>query len=661
MIGVSNKGLHLHLDGKLLPLYSGTIHYWRLERKLWNGILDNVIKMGFEIIETYIPWAVHEIEKEKYDFGEIDKNKDLDAFLSLCEEKGLKILVRPGPHINAEITYFGYPERILYDKEIQALTNYNTPCIYAAFHKQFPIPSYASQKFYAETGEYFDALMPILLKHQYPKGGIIAIQSDNETCYFFKDKAYAVDYNKDSIQLYRDFLKDKYIDIESLNKCYRSKYKSFSEIEPPRSFNGKTKEELPYYFDWIRYKEYQIMYSLKRIARMWKDREINVPVFHNIAFQYYTPVDMINTEAMDEIDIAGIDIYRNKEDYNPLKITAKYLSGSSILPFIPEFGSGVWYDFGKTFTPEDEEFTTLYTFMHGIKAINYYMIVERERWQGSPITRDNRVREGYFNFYKKFNEFLKEYRFNEMDKSRKVLVLRNYDKSRFHSLYSMLDFVLMNIPYKLSKPSVDLSFKYINTDVDHWKRDEWVDEVSKALDEMGFDYDYSDTHLPLQKMKKYEVIFASTYDFMDRDEQEKLIQYVEDGGHLIIGPGVPYIDTNMDSCTVLLDFINFNREELKGSVTLIEHPAESEKYLNKIGLNKEFDVSQKEVELVVYEGNGRKLLFMANPTNNFYDVTLLFNGDKVLKAALNASDVFGKGAVSISIAPYKVMVWEVQR
>ena len=56
----------ISLDGELLPLYSGAVHYWRLDRTLWKDILENVKKMGFHIIENYIPCSVHEISRGEF-------------------------------------------------------------------------------------------------------------------------------------------------------------------------------------------------------------------------------------------------------------------------------------------------------------------------------------------------------------------------------------------------------------------------------------------------------------------------------------------------------------------------------------------------------------------------------------------------------------------
>jgi beta-galactosidase len=91
-VGVGDQKLLVHDEPK--SLYGGAVHYWRLDRGRWSQILDEVKAMGFTTISTYIPWEVHEVARGTFDF---EGNKDIDAFLTLIEEKGLDIVVRPGP------------------------------------------------------------------------------------------------------------------------------------------------------------------------------------------------------------------------------------------------------------------------------------------------------------------------------------------------------------------------------------------------------------------------------------------------------------------------------------------------------------------------------------------------------------------------------------
>jgi hypothetical protein len=68
---------------------------------------DQVISLGFSMIETYIPWSVHETSPGHYDWGQEDERKDVEASMELCEAKGLWLMVRPGPLINADRVYQG--------------------------------------------------------------------------------------------------------------------------------------------------------------------------------------------------------------------------------------------------------------------------------------------------------------------------------------------------------------------------------------------------------------------------------------------------------------------------------------------------------------------------------------------------------------------------
>jgi len=59
-----------YVDDERIPVYSGAVHYWRLDPEKWGEILDKVKEMGFEVVTTYIPWEIHEIREGVFDFGE---------------------------------------------------------------------------------------------------------------------------------------------------------------------------------------------------------------------------------------------------------------------------------------------------------------------------------------------------------------------------------------------------------------------------------------------------------------------------------------------------------------------------------------------------------------------------------------------------------------
>ena len=78
--------------------------------------------------------------------------------------------------------------------------------------------------------------------------------------------------------------------------------------------------------------------------------------------------------------------------------------------------------------------------MYGIKAFNFYMLVERDRWQGSPITRHGTLRPDHAPFYRRFTDFLERQQFWRFFRKPQALVLLNYDLGRFAAANSRLNY-----------------------------------------------------------------------------------------------------------------------------------------------------------------------------------------------------------------------------
>ena len=148
-VGLARGGIVV--DGRVVPLFSGSVHYWRLERGIWKEALLATKRLGVSLIDTYVPWGVHEMAEGETDFGANDARLDVVAFLRLVHELGLLAIVRPGPHVNAELTYFGIPERIIWDAACQARSPQGNPVMLPMAPVGFPVPSYASTAFLAEA------------------------------------------------------------------------------------------------------------------------------------------------------------------------------------------------------------------------------------------------------------------------------------------------------------------------------------------------------------------------------------------------------------------------------------------------------------------------------------------------------------------------------
>ena len=641
-----------YVDDERIPVYSGAVHYWRLDPEKWGEILDKVKKMGFEVVTTYIPWEIHEIREGVFDFGEKEPSKDIGKYLTICEEKGLKVLVRPGPQINSELTWFGYPKRILEDSEIQARSAQNTKAVLTQVPRPIPALSYASEKFFKETAEWYDVICSILRKHKAPKGCIMGVQVDNELGYFFHINPYVVDYSNSSIKKYQEFLREKYQTIENLNGLYRTNYESFEEIDPPRRFEGRKKEDLPYYIDWIEYREHYLINSLDRLTGMMRERGLDdVPIFHNYPHPLgpggsvgatTTPFNLPELER--KLDFVGFDIYSRKELYDHIKTIVSYVVGCSRFPFIPEFIAGVWPWYFRPGELNDEEFVTKSALMHGIKGFSRYMIVERNRWMGSPVTRDGRIREDRYNFFKQVNEVLKKHSFADFKKKSEIMLISNRD-------YDRLEAATVLIPFPGDFLETLLGFSeypnFTTVSEDNFGFDgpiqlaktKWFDAYYRGLTEQGYSFVLGDTSLSTDKLEEYKVLVLASFEYMSSDFQENLLDFARGGGVVVLGPKIPTLDEKFHEKEILKKYLSpeksvgitlgdktvgVKHEVGKGSVVHLPEldKRESGRILGRIledaGIWK-IEKNDPRIDVTIHENikePERRIVFVANPTSD---------------------------------------------
>jgi beta-galactosidase len=544
----------LMVGGEVLPLYSGSVHYWRHEREHWTRVLDAVRQMGFHFVQTYIPWSAHEIEEGVFDFGETDPRKDIAAFLETCATAGLHVLVRPGPHINSEIPYFGFPPRVLTDPYMQMRTARGTPAVLPLPGTPFAAPSYACEAFYDEVGKYFDALCPVLTPYIYPQGPIVAAQADNEMSQFFRLKCYDVDYHPEAITLYQSWLRDKYHDLTALKEVYRE-YESFADVEPPRVFDARTYTDLPYYVDWAEFQEYYVNRGIVRIRQMLQTRGLaGIPYYHN--YPVSTPDPPFRPIAQEaELEIAGVDAYPLPSEYDALKRGVIYISTVSRLPFIPEFGSGSW-SYYRSPSADEERFTTRTVFMHGLRAISYYMLADRDRWTGTPIQRDGRIRADYFQLYQDWNRVLEDLHWDKLRPERDVLVLtpRLYERLNYVAIEaSFPNQFLTDIYYRLPA-DLFVSEKTLGLrDAIQHRAPAWLQAFEVALSASGMPFALGDSDLSDEMLAHYNLVIVPTFEWADADLLDKLERYARNGGTVLCGPRWPRYDARGNPLGVWLD------------------------------------------------------------------------------------------------------------
>lgn len=164
------------MDGEPIQLISGAIHYFRVVPEYWEDRLLKLKAGGFNCVETYVPWNLHEPKEGEYNFEGI---ADIEKFIEIADKVGLYVIIRPSPYICAEWEFGGLPAWLLADSNMRIRSYY--------------------EPFIEKVSNYFDVLIPKFKPYLQTNGGpIIAMQIENEYGSFGNDKQY-LEYMRDKM------------------------------------------------------------------------------------------------------------------------------------------------------------------------------------------------------------------------------------------------------------------------------------------------------------------------------------------------------------------------------------------------------------------------------------------------------------------------------
>ena len=156
------------LDNQPFHILSGAIHYFRVFPECWKDRLMKLKSCGFNTVETYVPWNLHEPKEGVFRF---DGMLDLVRFIRLAESLGLKAIIRPSPYICAEWEFGGLPAWLLSYPDMHLRCSW--------------------KPFLEKVDAYYDILIPMLVPLLCTKGGpVLAMQIENEYGSYGGDKTY---------------------------------------------------------------------------------------------------------------------------------------------------------------------------------------------------------------------------------------------------------------------------------------------------------------------------------------------------------------------------------------------------------------------------------------------------------------------------------------
>ena len=162
------KNGKLDINGSESLIISGAMHYFRTLPEQWQDRLEKLKALGFNTVETYCCWNLHEPREGEFRF---DGMLDIERFIQIAQELELYVIIRPGPYICSEWDLGGLPPWLLKDDSIQLRS--------------------CQENYFGKVSSYMHRLMKYVVPHQITRGGnVILIAVENEYGSFASSRQY---------------------------------------------------------------------------------------------------------------------------------------------------------------------------------------------------------------------------------------------------------------------------------------------------------------------------------------------------------------------------------------------------------------------------------------------------------------------------------------
>lgn len=502
---------------RALPFYAGAMHYWRVPRARWGACLRAIHAQGLTVVESYVPWRVHERAPGDYDWR---GDRDLAAFVGEARAAGLAVVLRPGPHVNAELTSFGFPDHVLADPDVRAVSARNTPVWMPTPPRAWPVPSYASAAFHAHVRRWYAEVARVLIEARAlaPDGPVVALGVDNEAQLFFRTGAFDHDYHPDALAWWREV----------------------HAGEPPRAWDPAEPARA---IAWVQFKATYLARALGMFARALADVGLgDVARYHNLPPGHF---GLSSPRAIADAigGPVGIDAYTPRAQFAELRRRGHALAGSaSPLPLAPEVGVGFfpWFppldpDDRPDPTRERDQLLTLLA--TGVRGFELFMMVERDRYYGAAIAQDGTLAK-HATWIAKLTAALAEVDWPSLRHHRTIALVDTRADARFGDATNVLDPVTPVVAEALGIAAAELG-----TDAGAIAARRWQRALVRALELAQVSFAIVDEHAPAAELARYRAVVVPTVERVDRALWQRLHALAEARQTVVvIGPGTPTRD-----------------------------------------------------------------------------------------------------------------------
>ncbi|PGL70104.1 beta-galactosidase [Bacillus sp. AFS055030] len=563
------------INGKEVILFGGELHYFRLPQSEWKNRIKQIKAAGANMVSTYIPWQFHErIEGEIDLIGKTRPEKDLKTFLQMIKDEDMFCLVRPGPYVMAEIVDHGVPTWFI-DHYDEALAKNEKG-------ESHPVRlvSYLHPIYLEKTENWYNHVCEIIAPYQVKNGGpVIMFQLDNEVGMFHWVTNQG-DFNDVTLNYFKEYLKQKY-SLEEFQNIFTDEISSIEE------FVQKKMKKVEEQYSFALQNEYSLFMRehyrtyIETLKEYAVKNHIMVPFVVNIhgfdtvggilkrGMKYPIGISqLIETTKIEDVIIAGDYYIGNLEYDNYTDIIVANAFTRSVQSkdqplFSAEFQGGCITEKPRL-QPSAFDLITRLSFANGMNAVNYYMFVsgenyediglfgKRHEWQ-APLSAMGKERAHYKTIQhlgKMFQVYNDELLKTKPEYNTYLAFYPDYFMTEFHNQYT----------------------EGMIKEIEQWREAFLFNGIAKSLTINNIAYDgYNLLENEEIDVKEISSLWVFSTKWMDAKIQQKLVNYIKNGGKLIIFPILPTETMKCTPCTILKDFIEVEQKEIKHGFAIVEN------------------------------------------------------------------------------------------
>lgn len=536
------RGGRFWLDDKPMLIQAGEFHYFRTPKGAWAHRLGLLKGAGFNAVASYIPWLWHQPEEGLLDLdGHSHPMRDLAGFLDMAADMGLYIIARPGPYIMAETINEGIPPWVF--------RKYPGVAFVSQDGKTQNVVSYLHPDFLACVSGWYKAVFGVLAPRQITRGGkIILVQLDNEMG-MIQWVRNILDINPDTLTRFAAYLARTYGDR------LRDRYPA----DPLSDFlrDGLVNPHPPYAADLVEdyrrfYREYLREYADFLLAQanacgLEVPPVINIHGFANGGKTF--PIGLSQLVAVMEMDdiLSATDVYPGHIDegnFHQLLLVnemTKALHNREQPLFSIEFQAGGNQDFSGAQASLYDLHTRL-CISCGMRAVNHYLFfdgendpilspIKRHDW-GHPVRKDGSLRKHYF-------------RYPGLSRA-----LNAYGQDLVASTPQTVTTIGFLLDYFMTEVNNEYTREFTNI-ITHQRDAILFDMIARGL---------ALTHRPFNAVDLDRCDLDASriplcWVMIDRqcsaETQQKLVDYVRQGGKLVLVGRMCREDFQHEACTIL--------------------------------------------------------------------------------------------------------------